>query len=112
MMTKLLNEVSNIVEKEYDRASAQHGSTFNSIHEGYAVIKEEFDECHDELTLSEFFIDLYWKAVKNNNTEAQHDNLVRLYNKSMLAACEAIQTAAMIKKAMETMKIKNTQEGF
>ena len=104
MMTQLLAETTVLVNKEYERASKQHGPTFNSPHEGYAVVKEELDEARDELISSEVDIDRYWKAVKKNDKETQIENLAHLYLKSVLLACEAIQTAAMAHKALRTVQ--------
>lgn len=58
------------VVRELDRACRTH-HTFNSSHEGYAVIKEEFEEL--------------WDEIKNNK---QEDTKARQTK-------EAIQVAAM-----------------
>ena len=59
-------EVVGLVLEELDRATAKFG-TFNSTHEGYAVILEELDEM--------------WDEVKHNRLDR--------------ACAEAIQVAAM-----------------
>lgn len=43
-----LYEALDLGVKEFERATKIHGR-FNSAHEGYAVIKEEFDELWDEI---------------------------------------------------------------
>lgn len=42
------DEILTAVMAEYKRATSLHGS-FNSTHEGYAIIKEEVDELWDEV---------------------------------------------------------------
>lgn len=59
-------EVVALVLAELDRATAKFG-TFNSGHEGYAIIKEEVDEL--------------WNEIKANNPNRARE--------------EAIQVAAM-----------------
>jgi hypothetical protein len=65
-MTWLLSTTLSDVRREVERATGLHGS-FNSAHEGYAVLLEEVDEL--------------WDEVKCNNR--------------ILARAEAIQVAAM-----------------
>jgi cupin superfamily acireductone dioxygenase involved in methionine salvage len=50
MMT--LPQAIELVTAEVERATAKF-SPFNSAHEGYAVIEEEFDELWDEIKLKE-----------------------------------------------------------
>ena len=42
------NTALSLIAQEYDRAIGEH-KPFNSAHEGYAVIKEEYDELWDEI---------------------------------------------------------------
>lgn len=39
----------NLLQEEIAKIDATHGSKFNSIHEGYAVLVEEVDEFWDEV---------------------------------------------------------------
>ena len=63
---RILNEIL----KEYKRAVSKH-SPFNSCHEGWAVIKEEFDEL--------------WDEVKKRREVRSQDVMIK----------EAVQTGAM-----------------
>jgi len=51
------------VVDEYYRATSLHGS-FNSTHEGYAVIKEELDELWDEVKKNGSRKDLRAEAIQ------------------------------------------------
>ena len=46
------NDCFNIVKAEYESATKKFG-TFNSTHEGYAIIKEELDELWDDIKNNE-----------------------------------------------------------
>jgi len=63
-------QILDEVLKEYKRATIKH-SPFNSCHEGWAVIKEEFDEL--------------WDEVKKRREVRSQDKIIK----------EAIQGAAM-----------------
>ena len=49
MMTKLKNEVTKLVDFELEMANKEHGERFNSAHEAYAVMKEEYEEAKEAL---------------------------------------------------------------
>lgn len=67
---KDLRDEINIAESEF--------SEYNSAHEGYAVIKEEFDELWDEIK--------------------KHDhNELKMYREALHVACTAIRFCKMIR---------------
>ena len=68
-------EILKLIEKEAERGLSLHGP-FNSRHEGYAVIKEEFDEL--------------WDAIKGN---CSMELLIE----------EAVQTGAMILRFLQEL---------
>ena len=68
-------EILKLIEKEAERGVSIHGP-FNSRHEGYAVIKEEFDEL--------------WDAIKRNSSIAA-------------LTTEAVQTGAMILRFLQEL---------
>ncbi len=49
MMNHLLSNIQLCEREEYARAGKQHGLTFHSLHEGYAVMLEEAEETSDEV---------------------------------------------------------------
>lgn len=79
-MTK--NEIIKLINDELESANSKHPG-FSSVHEGYAVIKEEVDELWDEIKVS--------KSIGSN----------------MLMVNEAVQIAAMAIKFIETLYKNN-----
>ena len=51
--TNKLEDTFNEIEKEIYKAKKKHTENFNSSHEAYAVILEEFDELWDEIKKKE-----------------------------------------------------------
>ena len=102
-MENLIKQVEFLAAEEYGHASQLYGPQCSSAHEGYAVLKEECDEAHDEVIALDLFTDRFWKSVKTNDTDSQLENLEAIYKKSILAACEYIQTAAMALKTARTV---------
>ena len=104
MMTKLIEEVKELVEREYGRAGAQHGLTFSSDHQAYAVILEEYQEAKTEINQLEFKLSKFWDMVKRDaDNYEKYGNLTSLYTTAIYAACELIQVAAMAKKEALTV---------
>lgn len=103
-MQELIRETTQLVGNEYARASSKFGPVHNSDHESAAVLCEELEEVREELReLSDNYLE-FWNLVKSN-ADKQHKQRVlkRLKNKAVLAACEAIQVAAMAYKAERTL---------
>ena len=74
---------------------------FASPHEGYAVLKEEFEETISETKIMECEIDCIWYGTKNNRVEAL--NINALEKAALQCAAEAIQVAAMCKKYRDSL---------
>jgi hypothetical protein len=101
----LINAVNITVQEEED-AAIKVFPLFNSAHEGYAVILEEYEECKDELEVSEYFLDNLWKFVKENKLDDAEASARILSERAVKIACEAIQVAAMANKFVESNKAK------
>lgn len=111
VMEELMKSIAIVVEEEYKRASAQYGEKHHTQNEAYAVIREEFQEtceCVDEVgTLVE---ERFWTNVRKNNLLANEQVAKNIYQVSILAACEAVQTAAMAYKAMQGYEKQEVKE--
>jgi len=64
------SDIIKLIEKEYKEAIKKY-SSFNSAHEGYAVIKEELDEL--------------WEEIKNKYNKRNYQKMMK----------ESIQISAM-----------------
>jgi len=96
-------QINQLVEDEYKRASEKFGKKFNSSHEAYAVILEEFEEASHESDMFEKGIGQYWNNVKSNDS-IQKVWLVVTQDCAKKAIAEWIQVAAMCHKASLTLQ--------
>lgn len=114
MMKKLIEEVKELIEREYGRASAQYGLTHHSDHEAYAVLLEELEEAKDEVRFCESAVQKFWEQIKKD-VKCQPfklNSLELVYNNALMGACELIQVAAMAKKASITICDKGAVNEF
>lgn len=100
MMKELIEAVEKLVAEEYVRAKEKFGAKHASQQEAYAVIKEELQETIEQINSGAEAIEVnYWENVRNDNELGNVDVAKIVYKNMVLAACEAIQTAAMCYKA-------------
>lgn len=104
-MDKLIEGVTALAESEYNRASNKYGKLFNSDHQAYAVMLEEFEEAEQEARFIELRMQELWKLIKADLADSsKYSTLRALELYAINAACEFTQVAAMAKKAMLTIK--------
>lgn len=103
MLDKTLLELDEVVDNEFLRASKDHGTTFSSYHEGYAVLLEEYDEALEELDRLVRAFRHLWAAIKNDDIPTLYPCEVKRY--AVLAAAELVQVAAMAEKLRYTNQI-------
>lgn len=48
--TKTGKLVNDLIQAEYNNACDNYGSSYNSLHEGYAILLEEIEESENEFT--------------------------------------------------------------
>jgi len=100
-----MNDIQTAVENELTRANEIYGERFNSPHEAYAVILEEFEEAVEGMSTIENDIDDFWIMVKNVRTpETMRNTIGHLKRTAENTAMELVQVAAMCKKALASMK--------
>lgn len=94
-MNVVSKDVEKLVEKELASAKARF-PRFHSPHEGWAVLREEYDKLEEEVHQLDGEINCYlWGSVKRNTAA---DNVEAIRMRAIAAACEAIQVAAMAQK--------------
>ena len=104
-MEELIKSVVCAECEEYGRASAKFGAVHNSDHESYAVLREEADEAADAMEDVDNLTDAFFEMVKNNEEDkGKLDILNVIKHRAEEAAAESIQTAAMARKAIETIQ--------
>lgn len=98
MMTKLKNEVTKLVDFELDMANKEYGERFNSAHEAYAVMKEEYEEAKEALTdVSIFLHECFWTGCRHDENNCI-DFAEDIRNEAIKTSCECIQVAAVAQK--------------
>lgn len=108
MLDKTILELNEVVDNEFLRASKDHGTTFTSYHEGYAVLLEEFEEAEAELHGLERAVRHLWAAIKNDDMLPLYPCEVKRH--AVLAAAELVQVAAMAEKLRYTNQLFNEAE--
>ena len=100
-----LSEIQKLVDKELEEANKKY-PLFHSNHEAYAVIKEEIEECEDDMREMQMVLSYFWVRTKRDKNS--DDLIIGIKKSAMHAAAEAIQVAAMCDKFL----LKEEQETF
>ena len=91
--------IQEAIETELENARKQWGPQYNSEHEAYAVLKEEVEEAADDLTIISEDLGFLWNAVKGNSDKPYSAALKHIQQTALELAIEAVQIAAVAKKA-------------
>lgn len=94
----VLHEFRNIVKK--------YGPTYNSEHEGYAVLLEEVEEACEDADFMQDALKRLWLSIRQNNFS--NYELAQVHELAKGLAEEAVQVAAVCERFMETVK-KNAE---
>lgn len=105
-MNAVKKDVEELVVKELNSANEQF-PLFASLHEGYAVMLEEFEEVEWELEQIRDTLYFIWQEIKVNNNENIPSKASRVKEYAIDLACEAIQVAAMAEKMIVSEKEKH-----
>ena len=105
MITKLLNEVNGLIATELSRANEQH-PMFHSDHEAWAVTREEYMETEEAVKQLEYELRYTDYITRHDDVTGIEDRVEKLRDCALHVACEAIQTAAMAEKWLESRRDK------
>lgn len=100
--TKTDKLLKDLVQAEYGNACDNWGSTYNSLHEGYAILLEEIQEAEEEMNKIKRDLDSVWFSIKRNDIEIINMYLERIQESSLSCIAELAQVSAVM------LKIKNT----
>lgn len=105
MSEQLRKEADFVILGEKLRANKEHPPRFNSPHEGYAVILEEYEEASEEQRYFKSSLDSLWIAVRSDrNPDVLERILNTMKERAINLVMEAIQVAAMTQKMIDTVE--------
>lgn len=93
-------KIQALAAEELADANTKHPPTFNSMHEAYAVLKEELEEAAEELEMCRERLDMLWLCVKNDDSLLTNKNLGYIKAYAVRAVQEFVQVVAMCDKAL------------
>ena len=94
------NLIEGAISSELENAVKVYGKEYHSLHEGYAVLKEELEEADNNLKEALEINKELWEDVKaDNDTEVKSDAR-RIAFYAYYLAMEAVQVVAVCKKIM------------
>lgn len=102
MFSKTAEEKINLaITAETFSACEKWGDQYNSLHEGYAVLKEEVEEANAELTTVINYLGYSWLKIKNGKENAKlKGNIEIIKAHAEKLALEAVQVAAVCNKIL------------
>ena len=105
MFSKTAEEKINLaIITETSAACIKYGDVYNSLHEGFAVLKEEVDETRDEqIHIRNDMYDL-WRRVKLNDVQGAEEDIEHIKKHAEKLALEAVQIAAVCNKILNGLQ--------
>ena len=101
-MEQLIEDLRIAEKKELDKANEEH-PLFASPHEGYGVIKEEYEEAREKLDLFEMIKEQeFWHDIRQDKPAEKRAGV--LEEIALHVAAEAIQLAAMCRKYKDSSR--------
>lgn len=97
-MEMIIDTVAKAADREYERCVEEKGR-FVDMHQAYAVIKEEVEEADEELDFITSKLDELWRCVRDDYPQGVDLRAQAIHAAAIRLAAEAIQVAAMCKKA-------------
>lgn len=100
---KLVNE---LMQAEYKNACENWGGTYNSLHEGYALLLEEIEEAETEMKKIKRDLEFLWLYLKRNDIEMINLNLSRIQESDLSCMKELAQVGAVLLKINNTLNYR------
>lgn len=105
--TKTDKLIKDLVQAEYGNACDNWGSTYNSLHEGYAVLLEEVEEAEIEMNKIKKDLEFLWLYIKRNDIEMINMYFGRIQESGLSCIKELAQVSAVLLKIQNTInKVK------
>lgn len=110
-MISVQPKILQLIGEELGAAVAAHGQ-YASMHEAYAVIREEIEETAEELERVKGIHGEMWACIRRDDHEAARAEAAEIYRVAALMAGEAIRVAATaLKVVTKTEGAKRHEQG-
>lgn len=96
-MNVTIKQVIDLSEIECDAATSAYGP-LASMHEGWAVAREEMEETAEALIEAEHHMQEAWAAIRQDRSSAAKTEMAAVQSAAIQIAGEAIQVAAVCKR--------------
>lgn len=106
-MKLLMHGMRQLRDQEAFLAEQIHGKTFPTFPEGYTALLEELQEAQDEVRRVECSAQIILRLMREPNPRTQEEMeklLDDMEHRSLLAACELVQTAYVAGKMIRSME--------
>lgn len=103
MSTKIRPALESLARQELEDANSKFEARFHSAHEGCSIIWEEVEEAEAALMQVKDCMDWLWNHTKGNRLNWSKNFAGRLRESALDLASEAIQTAAMAQKFLDSV---------
>lgn len=94
--------VEQLIQAEYGNACEKFGEKYNSLHEGYAILKEEIEEVKEQ-TRKLRLIKVIWNEIKDNKKIKLYKLLDLMEIGVICAIKELAQVYAVLMKIEKTV---------
>lgn len=95
------NIVDQLIQAEYKYACENWGDKYNSLHEAYAVLKEEIEEVQNDFNFINNYFNSLWGSIKQDY--AIDHTLICLEDYTKHAMKELAQCGAVLQKIQNTI---------
>lgn len=95
--------INGVCMLEYSHARENWGKTYHSLHEGWAVLKEEVEEAFDSVTVLDTALTDMWYNIRNGDK----DLVLRFASCIQETAIAAMMELAQVWAVCEKMKAKS-----
>lgn len=89
-------KIIDAINDETELAKKVYGTSFNSVHEGWAILKEEIEEAAQESKFMQNNLEYMWDEIRRN--EEVGEVLDQIYDRALNCAMECLQVAAVVNK--------------
>ena len=96
------NSIHSAIQSEYEHITKQYGKTYASIYEAYAILKEECEECKEDVDSMSELLDDVWKDIRHDDVDEL--NIDQMRETALCLAEEAVQVAAVSLRFLNTIK--------